>query len=210
MAKLTGPKCRLCRRLNVKLFLKGARCATKKCAVEKERPVPGQHGGKRSRMTDYGVHLREVQRLKRLYGLLDRQLRRFYDEAVRTPGDTGDNLLVMLERRLDNVVTRLGFATSRAQARQMITHGHLRVNRRRAYSPSMLLSAGDEIDAAPGERSKKIVNEGYATMKTQQTPPSWLRVEEGDPLKGVVIQLPKRDDIAVPFDPLAVVEFMSI
>lgn len=210
MARLTGPKCRVCRRLGVKLFLKGVRCSTKKCAIEKERHAPGQHGGKRVRMTDYGVHLREVQRLKRQYGLLDRQLRRFYDEAVRTPGDTGDNLLVMLERRLDNVLTRVGFATSRAHARQIITHGHIVVNKRRSYSPSTLLKAGDEIAAAPRDRSKKIVNEAYTVMKAQQPMPSWLRVEEGDPLKGFVVQIPKRDDITVPFEPLAVVEFMSI
>ena len=135
MAKTTGPKCRLCRRAGEKLFLKGLRCTTKKCPIERGIGAPGQHIRRRMRLTDYGVHLREVQRAKRLYGLYYRQFNRFYTEAVRMKGDTGDNLLVLLERRLDNILMRLGFGLSRSHARQQITHGHIRVNGRRVRSP---------------------------------------------------------------------------
>jgi small subunit ribosomal protein S4 len=210
MAKLTGAKCRVCRRQGEKLFLKGLRCTTKKCPIERGIGAPGQHVKRRQRLTDYGSHLRQVQRAKRLYGLLDLQFDRFYREAVRMPGDSGDNLLILLERRIDTVLVRLGLALSRAQARQMIVHGHVRVNGRRARSPSQLLAAGDTIEPSRRAKSLKYVALSYQNAKEMVTTPSYLRVESEDPFKAVLMQLPKREDITVPFDPLAVVEFMSV
>ena len=209
MAKLTGPKCRVCRRAGEKLFLKGLRCSTKKCPIERGIGVPGQHVKRRVRLTDYGRHLREVQRAKHLYGVLYRQFNRFYLEAVRMKGDSGDNLLNLLERRIDTVLMRLGFALSRAHARQLVVHGHIRINGRRVRSPSRIVNAGDSIDPVARAKSRKTLADTYSMAKEITTPPSWLRVESEEPLKAVVTQLPKREDISVPFDPLAVVEYMS-
>jgi small subunit ribosomal protein S4 len=209
MARLVGPKCRVCRRQGEKLFLKGLRCTTKKCPIEAGSGAPGMHVKRRLRLTDYGVHLRQLQRAKRLYGVMQRQFSRIYDEAVRMPGDSGDNILIQLERRLDNVVMRVGLALSRAHARQMIVHGHLWINGRRARSPSRLVEAGDIIECSKREKSKKLVSATYSMAKELAHVPSWLRMESDNPIKAVVMQLPKRVDISVPFDPLAVVEYMS-
>ena len=209
MAKITGSKCRVCRRSGEKLFLKGLRCTTKKCPVERGIGAPGQHIKRRMRMTDYGQHLREIQRAKHLYGLLMRQFTRFFHEANRLSGDTGDNLLILLERRVDTVLMRLGFAFSRAHARQMVVHGHVRVNGRRVRSPSQILKAGDTIEPMARDRSRKHIKDTYALAKEMLSPPSYLRIEAEDPLRAVMTQEPKREDISVPFDPLAVVEYMS-
>src|SRR3990172_7833683 len=145
---MIGPKCRLCRRAGMKLFLKGTRCDTAKCPMEKEGRPPGQHGAKRLRLTDFGIHLREVQRAKKTYGVLQRQFARYYAAAERQPGNTGDHLLQILERRLDNVVYRCRFALSRDHARQLVLHGHFRVNGRKTTVPSLLLDAGDVVEPA--------------------------------------------------------------
>ena len=207
MARIIGPKCRICRRLGVKLFLKGARCESVKCAVEKRAKVPGQHGDKRARHTDFGIHLRESQRAKKQYGLLDRQFKRYFDEAVRQPGNTGEHFLVLLERRLDNVVYRLGFASSRAQARQMVGHGHICVNGRRVTIPSYWVEPGDLVTPTARERSLKLVTEAFEQKKGTDVP-SWLSRRES-PLEGKVVQIPARADIAVPLDEQLIVEYCS-
>ncbi|MBI2932088.1 MAG: 30S ribosomal protein S4 [Planctomycetes bacterium] len=209
MARVLGAKCRVCRRMGLKLFLKGARCETAKCAMEKDkkRRPPGAHGEKRIRSTDFGIHLREVQRAKKMYGLLQRQFRRYYDEAERQPGNTGDVLVQMLERRLDNVVYRMRFAISRDHARQMILHGHFRVSGKKVSVPSYFVSAGDIVEPAKREKSQKIVKEAYAFKKMIDVP-SWLKVEE-EPLRGTVVQLPVAGEVAVPLESQLIVEFMS-
>lgn len=211
MARLTGAKCRVCRRLGAKLFLKGPRCFSNKCPMQKPRRgnPPGAHGGKRPRHTEYGLHQREVQRAKKTYGLTMRPFRRVFEVAQRMPGDTGDNLIVLLERRLDNVVLRLGFTPSRTHARQLIVHGHLRLNGKPVKSPSLLVRAGDVIEPAPRERSKKVVLAGIQMKISELALPSWLRVEPEVP-RGTVVQIPKRQDLMPPFDALKVVEFMTI
>lgn len=207
MARVLGPKCRVCRRMAVKLFLKGTRCDTAKCPIEKEGRPPGQHGEKRVRLTDFGVHLREVQRCKKMYGILQRQFRRYYDTAVRQPGNTGDMLMQILERRLDSVVYRLRFGHSRSHARQLILHGHFLVNGKKASVPSEFVSAGDVVEPAKKVKSQKIVKEAYALRKTVELP-SWLKVEE-EPLRGTVVQLPTAAELAVPLESQLIVEYMS-
>jgi small subunit ribosomal protein S4 len=191
----------------MKLFLKGVRCDTVKCAVDKRQKPPGQHGDKRMRLTDYGIHLRETQRAKKQYGLMARQFTRLFNEAVRLPGNTGEHVLVLLERRLDNVVYRLGFAPSRPQARQIIAHGHIRVNGRRSAVPSYWVKAGDVITPTPRDRSRKLVSESVAARKGGELP-SWLARKE-DPPEGRVVQIPSRSDIAVPLDEQLIVEFSA-
>ncbi len=208
MARLIGPKCRVCRRAGLKLFLKSTRCDTAKCPMEKEGRPPGQHGAKRMRLTDFGIHLREVQRAKKMYGLLQRQFARYYAEAERQPGNTGDHLVQMLERRLDNVVYRLRFALSRDHARQLILHGHFRVNGRKVSVPSALLGPGDNVEAAKREKSQKIVKDAYAPRKILELP-SWLKVVEEPVLQGSVVQLPALGELQVPLESQLIVEYMS-
>jgi len=207
MARVLGAKCRICRRLGMKLFLKGARCETPRCAVEKNNRPPGQHSEKRVRLTDYGLHLREVQRAKKMYGVLHRQFSRYYEEAASRPGNTGDYLIQILERRLDSVVSRLRFATSRDHARQLVLHGHIRVNGNRVTIPSAQVHAGDVIEPAAKERSKKAVQEAYAQRKDLELP-SWLKVDE-EKLQGIVVQLPTAAELKVPLESQLIVEFMS-
>lgn len=207
MARINGAKCRICRRLGTKLFLKGNRCDTPKCPIEKENRPPGVHGAKRIRLTDYGVHLREVQRAKKMYGVMQRQFRRYYDVAMGMPGNTGDVLVQMLERRLDNVVYRLRMGTSRAHARQIILHGHIRVNGKRVSIPSFLVDAGDLIEPSRKEKSQKIVKESLLGKKDQQIP-SWLKLAE-EQATGSVVSLPTAQEIQVPLETQLVVEFMS-
>jgi small subunit ribosomal protein S4 len=192
----------------MKLFLKGTRCETAKCPMEKEGRPPGQHGEKRVRLTDFGIHLREVQRAKKMYGLLQRQFRRYYDQAASQPGSTGDVLMQMLERRLDSVVYRLRLAMSRDHARQLILHGHFRVNGKKVSVPSQFVAAGDVIEAAKKERSQKIVKEAYAIKKTTELP-SWLKVEEEPLLRGTIVNLPSAAELAVPLESQLIVEYMS-
>lgn len=207
MAKITGAKCRICRREGIKLFLKGNRCDTAKCAMEKNPQVPGQHGAKRQRFTDYGKHLREKQKVKRLYGVAERQFKHYFTEASRQTGNTGENLLIILERRLDNTVFLGKMAPSRTAARQLIFHGHILVNGRRASIPSMSVNAGDIITPKTKEKSMKIVKSFMDTINKEQIP-SWLKLSE-EPLQLQVTQLPKRIDIVAPVNEQMVVEFCS-
>lgn len=207
MARITGAKCRICRRLGTKLFLKGTRCDTPKCPIEKENKVPGQHGGKRVRLTEYGIHLREVQRAKKMYGVMQRQFRRYYGEAIAKPGNTGEYLVQILERRLDNVVYRLRMGASRAQARQVILHGHIRVNGKKLSIPSYQVQAGDVIEPAKRQKSQKIIKEAMA-LKKDIAIPSWLKLSE-EPPQGTVVTLPSAAEIQVPLESQLIVEYMS-
>jgi small subunit ribosomal protein S4 len=208
MSRETDAKCRLCRREGIPLFLKGHRCLTGKCAVKRRESTPGQHSWRKGRRSDYGERLREKQKLKRYYGVIDEQFRRLFALAERQKGNTGENLIVLLERRLDNAVYSMGFALSRASARQLIRHGHVTVNGRRVNIPSQLVVAGDEIAPADKERAKKLVVEAIEQTRSRQVP-SWLEVS-ADPPKGRVVQLPRRDDLtALEVNELFVVEVMK-
>ena len=207
MAKYTGPVCRLCRRETVKLFLKGSRCMTEKCAVERRTFPPGQHGQARPRASEYSTQLREKQKLKRTYGVLERQFRGVFAKAERQEGVTGENLLRMLERRLDNVVYRLGFAASRAEGRQLINHGHFRVNERKVNKPSFLVREGDVI--AVKERSRAIVPIAAALEGVDgRGVPGWLDLDKANH-KGMVRGLPAKDDIQIPVNEQLVVDLYS-
>ena len=207
MAKYTGPVCRLCRRETVKLFLKGSRCMTEKCAVERRTFPPGQHGQARPRASEYSTQLREKQKLKRTYGVLERQFRGVFAKAERQEGVTGENLLRMLERRLDNVVYRLGFAASRAEGRQLINHGHFRVNERKVNKPSFLVREGDVI--AVKERSRAIVPIAAALDGVDgRGVPGWLDLDKANH-KGMVRGLPAKDDIQIPVNEQLVVDLYS-
>ncbi len=205
MARYTGPVCRLCRREGVKLFLKGDKCMTK-CTLERRNSRPGQHGTKRARKEDgYVKQLREKQRVRRTYGVLERQFRNSFDAAARRPGKTSENLLQGLEMRLDNLVYRLGFADSRAQARQLVNHGHFAVNGRKTDIPSFIAKPNDVI--AVRERSKGL--EYFKTRAiaiSQKGIPTWLRLDTNE-LSGRVITIPSRADLELPFDEQMVVEF---
>jgi small subunit ribosomal protein S4 len=210
MARHTRAVCRLCRREGMKLFLKGERCLSPKCAVEKRPFPPGAHGKRvqfRQTVSDYGAQLREKQRARRIYGVYERQFRRYYDMALATRGQTGANLMTILERRLDNVVYRLGFADSRAQARQLITHGHVVRNGHRLDVPSALVAEGDVIGVR--ELSQK---NGYfrqlGEVLEHRSVPSWLRLNAAE-MSGSVAALPSREDIGVPLQEQLIVEFYS-
>lgn len=206
MARYTGPVCKLCRREGVKLFLKGDRCMSSKCAIERRNTRPGQHGAGRARkVSGRGLQLREKQKVRRTYGVLERQFKRFYDTAAKRPGKTGENLLQMLEMRMDNIVYRLGFADSRAQARQLVTHGHFQLNGRKTDIPSALCKAGDEV--AVRDRSKNLEYfKTRALMLNQKGVPAWLRLDP-NALSGRVLALPTRQDLELPFDEALVVEY---
>ena len=207
MARYSDAVCRLCRREGVKLFLKGDRCFTPKCGVERRAYPPGQHGQGRTRFSEYGVQLREKQKVKRIYGLLERQFAVTMDRASRMKGRQGENLLMLLERRLDNVVFRLGFATSRAEARQLVRHGHFLVNDRRQTIPSMLVKAGARISVA--EKSRKVARIANALDALEgRSVPRWLETEKGN-FEGTVKALPARDDITIPIQEQLIVELYS-
>ena len=209
MAKVSDAKCRLCRREGVLLYLKGARCFTEKCAVRRRETVPGMGARKgRGRLSEYGTRLREKQKLKRIYGLHERGFRRVYAEASRMKGNTGENLLCLLERRLDNVAYSLGFGVSRSSARQAIIHGHVTVNGRRATRPGIVVRAGDVVAAAPKERSKALVKTHVDGARGIRQVPSWLQVDD-QKLEGSVITLPKRQDVPFDINELFVVEVCS-
>ena len=207
MAREIGPVCRLCRREGRKLFLKGTRCDTPKCAVEKRDSPPGMHSARRGKLTDYGQHLREKQKVKRYYGVLERQFRRYFAMAERMPGNTGETLLQVLERRLDNVVHKLGFAIGRRQARLMIVHGHILLNGRRATIPSLLVTKGMVIAPANQEASRKLVTESLGLTKGRPAV-SWLQVVE-EPPSGTIAGFPARDEISVPTEEALIVELLS-
>ncbi|HIE08769.1 MAG TPA: 30S ribosomal protein S4 [Armatimonadetes bacterium] len=203
MARYIGPKCRLCRREGTRLFLKGEKCLSPKCPLLKRGTAPGEHGARRPRLSEYGIRLREKQKCKRIYGMLEAQFKRYFEMAERMPGDTGKNLLQLLERRLDNVIYRCGFASSRAQARQIVNHGHVKVNGRRADIPSYLVDPGDEIEVEPLE----VVREN-AEKAAGRRIPEWLEVDLSN-LRAKVLKLPTREMIDTDVDEHLIVEFYS-
>jgi small subunit ribosomal protein S4 len=213
MARYTGPVCRLCRREGVKLYLKGSRCDSPKCPIVKKAPAknfpPGQHGQRRTRRpSEFGVQLREKQKVRRYYGVLETQFRKLYAEAVRKGGVTGDNLLQLLESRLDNVVYRMGFADSRAQARQLVRHGHFTVNGRKTNIPSFSVRAGDVIAVRPESRKREYFSTIGDVLASKQAP-EWITVSTTD-LSGRVVTLPTRDQMEIPqFNEALIVEFYS-
>lgn len=207
MARYRGPVCRLCRREGMKLFLKGDRCYTDKCAIEKRNYPPGQHGQARPKTSGYGLQLREKQKAKRVYSVLETQFRNYFHKAERKTGVTGTHLLVLLERRLDNVVYRLGFAPSRNAARQLITHGHLKVNGRKVNITSYQLRQGDMVELI--EKSKKIewIKESMESAQHRGIP-QWLELTP-EKFVGVVKSVPTRDDITLPIQEQLIVELYS-
>ena len=211
MAKYIGPVCRLCRREGEKLFLKGQRCFTPKCAFERRGFPPGDHGRdaqfRRRRLSDYSRQLREKQKTRRIYGVTERQFRRFYQDALRRRGMTGENLLQTLERRLDNIVFRLGFAVNRAQARVLVNHGHFNVNGRRTDVPSMLVRPGDVIEVRPGSRSRTYFKE-LPELAESRTAPRWLD-RDLKMLSGKVLQMPERRDVDASLNEQLIIEFYS-
>jgi len=207
LARYTSAQCRLCRREGMKLFLKGERCLTNKCSLERRAYPPGQHGQGRIKRSDYGVQLREKQKVRRMYGVLEKQFRLYYQRAARMKGVTGENLLQLLERRLDNTVYRLGFANSRKDARQLVSHGHLLINGRRVDIPSIQIKEGDVVEVR--ERSKKLARiEGALELKAAGELPGWLELDR-DGMKATVKALPTRDDIQIPVQESLIVELYS-
>jgi small subunit ribosomal protein S4 len=207
VARHTGPVCRLCRREGTKLFLKGDRCFKEKCAFERRGYAPGQHGRRRSKIQGYGIQLREKQKVKRIYGVLERQFRNYFAKAAKSKGITGTMLLQMLERRLDNVVYRLGFASSRSMARQLVSHGHIQVNGRKVTVGSALVRPGSVIALREKSRKNEQVKICLDTAKGRGVP-SWLELD-ADQFQGTVKQLPTREDIAMPVQEQLIVELYS-
>ena len=207
MARYTGPVCRICRRQGLKRFLTGERCFGPKCAVERRPFPPGQHGQRRRKMSEYGLQLREKQKARSIYGVLERQFRKHFQEADRLPGMTGHNLLRILETRLDNVVYRLGFADSRNQARQIVRHGHFTLNGRRTDIPSAHVKAGDVVAVHPTSRENEYFQTVRQTM-SRKTVPGWLSVDPAA-LSGRVLAQPGREDIETGVNEALVVEYYS-
>lgn len=205
MARYTGPSCRLCRREGSKMYLKGDRCYTGKCALDRRSTAPGQHGAKRSKLSNYGVQLREKQKVKRHYGLLETQFRLTFDKAEKMKGMTGENLLRLLEERFDNVVFRLGFANSRQDARQLVTHGHFMINGKKADIPSMTVSVGDVIEV---KEKSKSTSKFKGLSERAVNVPKWLEVE-ADKLVGKVVAQPERSDVDLPIEEHLIVELYS-
>ncbi len=208
MARYTGPVCRLCRREGMKLFLKGDRCFKEKCAIERRGYPPGQHGQRRGRrMQGYGIQLREKQKVKRIYGVLESQFRTYFKEADRRKGITGENLLVMLERRLDNVVFALGFASSRAQARQLVRHGHIQVDGRKTTIPSYQVRQDQTVSVKEKSRKNDFIRQSLDTVRGRGVP-AWLELD-ADNYTGRVVALPTREDIKLPIEEQLIVELYS-
>ena len=207
MARYTGADCRLCRREGAKLFLKGDRCYTDKCAMERRAYAPGEAGRKRVKENEYLLQLREKQKTKRIYGVLEKQFRAYYDIASRKQGVTGENLLIILESRLDNVVYRLGFAKSRAEARQQVRHGHIHVNGRRVDIPSFRVRPGDLISVAPKAKEMLVIKSALISNERVQVP-AWLEVDI-EKLQGSVLSLPQRDQIDLDIREQLIVELYS-
>jgi small subunit ribosomal protein S4 len=205
MARYTGPSCKLCRREGTKLYLKGDRCYTDKCAIARRAYAPGQHGQSRKKIGNYGMQLREKQKAKRIYGLLEAQFRKTYDEADKLKGKTGENLLILLERRIDNVVYRLGFAGSRPEARQLVRHGHFTVNGVKVNIPSYVVNSGDVVTV----KSKSTQSDKFkAIAEVATNVPKWLTVDK-DKMEGQVVALPQREDIDIPVNETLIVELYS-
>ncbi len=207
MARYTGPSCKLCRREKTMLFLKGDRCLNGKCSLEKRPTAPGQHGAGNVKIKEYGKQLREKQKAKRYYGLQEGQFKSYFKEADRVDGVTGENLLILLERRFDNVVYRMGMAESRKEARQLVLHGHFRVNGKKATIPSMLLKAGDVITVREESRASAKIKELVEGLDSRIAP-QWLAVDK-EAVKATIERLPVRDDIDFPFTEQLIVELYS-
>ncbi len=207
MARYKDAVCRLCRRQGMKLFLKGTKCFTDKCPFERRGYAPGQHGKSTVKLSNYGIQLREKQKVKRLYGVLERQFRRYFHIAERAKGITGAKLLELLERRLDNVIFRLGFATNRAGARQIIRYGHILVNKRKVNIPSYSVKVGDIVSIKPKETSIKFIKQNMELMKEYPVP-SWLELNK-ESLEGKVLRLPEREDVGFPIQEQLIVELYS-
>ncbi|MBS5334031.1 MAG: 30S ribosomal protein S4 [Clostridiales bacterium] len=205
MARYTDANCKLCRREGQKLFLKGERCYSSKCAIERRNYAPGQHGQARKKQSEYGLQLREKQKAKRFYGVPETQFRNLFDKAAKKQGKTGENLMIFLETRLDNIVFRLGFAASRKEARQLVTHGHFTVNGKKADIPSMELKAGDVIKV----KERSTSSPKFKEIKDMAiTVPAWMTVDV-DKLEGKVVAMPRREDIDTPIAEHLIVELYS-
>ena len=207
MSRYTGPVCRLCRAEGTKLFLKGDRCYTEKCGLTKRNSRPGQHGTRRGKMSEYGLRLREKQKLRRFYGLNESQFITVYEKASKLAGQTGHNFLQLLERRIDNIVYRLGFGVSRSQARQLVAHGHFTVNGRKLDIPSALLKPGDVLAVAEGSRDVVLLKENSEAAAVRSIP-AWLSFNP-DSMTGNVLTVPIREQIEVPVNEQLVVEFYA-
>ncbi|MFH1616513.1 MAG: 30S ribosomal protein S4 [Planctomycetota bacterium] len=209
MGRYVGSSCKLCRREGVKLMLKGIKCETAKCQIERrERNLaPGMHGWRRGRNSEYGTRLREKQKVKRYYGLLDKQFMLCFRRAERMPGNTGESLLILLERRLDNVVYKLNFAASRKAARQLILHGHIYVNGRKVNVAGYTVKVGDKITVKRSEKSEKLIKEQLES-NPNYTAQSWLQLDRGTPA-ATIVGLPSRDDVQIPVEEQLLVEFCS-
>lgn len=207
MARCTGSVCRLCRRENQKLFLKGDRCNTDKCAFERRSYPPGQHGQGRIKFSEYGLQLREKQKIKRIYGLMEKQFRNLFETAEQMKGVTGSNLLSMLERRLDNVAYRCGFANSRAEARHLVRHGHFTVNGKKVNIPSYLVDKGDSVEVREKSKSLTAIHGALEAVKRREIP-QWLELDSAS-MKSRVRDIPARDDVTAPMQERLVVELYS-
>ena len=205
MARYTDANCKLCRREGQKLFLKGERCYSSKCAIERRNYAPGQHGQARKKQSEYGLQLREKQKAKRFYGVPETQFRNLFEKAAKKQGKTGENLMIFLETRLDNLVFRLGFAASRKEARQLVTHGHFTVNGKKADIPSMEVKAGDVIKV----KERSVSSPKFKEIKEMSiTVPAWMTVDV-DKLEGKVVAMPRREDIDTPIAEHLIVELYS-
>jgi small subunit ribosomal protein S4 len=207
VARNLGPVCRLCRREGLKLFLKGERCYSDKCAIERRNYPPGAHGQARTRFSEFAIRLREKQKVKRIYGLLERQFSHYFELAERMPGITGENLLMLLERRLDQVAYRLGFSSSLAQARQLVRHGHLEVDGRVVTIPSFLLEVNQTVSITEKSRQKKVVVEAIELAQRRGVPP-WMSLER-EQFRGTLKALPTRADLTMPISEKLIVEHYS-
>lgn len=207
MARYTGSVCRLCRREGTKLFLKGDRCLSGKCAIEKHPSVPGQHGNGRKNVKEYGLQLREKQKAKRYYGVLENQFKGYFEKAEKTEGVAGENLLSLLERRFDNVVYRIGLANSRKEARQLVTHGHFRLNGKKVNIPSLIVRAGDVITVREESRSSEKFKALIESLDSHITP-KWIELDKTQ-VVAKVVALPQRDDVDFPFEEHLIVELYS-
>ncbi len=207
MARYTGPACKLCRREGKKLYLKGERCTSGKCALDRRSTAPGQHGAAKKKMGEYGLQLREKQTTKRYYGILEKQFRNYYDEAARKEGMTGENLLVLLERRLDNAVYRMGLAESHKEARQLVLHCHFTLNGKKVNIPSILVKPGDVIAVKEASRSSEKIK-ALAEALESKTAPKWIEVDKAN-LSAKVVSMPAREDIDFDFNEQLIVELYS-
>ncbi len=210
MARYTGPSCKLCRREGTKLFLKGSRCNSDKCSFEKRAYIPGEHGnakGFRRRLSDYGIHLREKQKVRRIYGILEKQFRKYFKMAAKKSGITGENLLQFLECRLDNIIYRMGFAPSRKSARQIVRHGHILVNGRKVNIPSFLVRSEDEISIKEKSRGMTLIQEAMEAS-TEVSNYEWFEVDK-DQFMGKILSIPTRIQIPLDVDERLIVEYYS-